>query len=341
MSDKLAILSEVERRLASIDRVDEAKAIRDQAEAIRIYAKSAKKGLGIQNRAAAIKILAERRAGELLAKVERVQGNRDGRKGLRSTLERSDIGLAQAHRWQRIATVPEAQIRKLEAECNEAKRELTSVAIIKTARDAQRQADVEAKCGRGPKAEEETCRVEDLAVLSARGRRFGVIYADPPWAYGNQGTRGATSDHYHTMTTDDIAALPVAGLAADDALLHLWTTNAFLFESKAVIESWGFKYKSCFVWVKPQMGMGNYWRVSHEFLLLGVRGRPAFGSRATMSWLELPRDEHSAKPERVRALVELVSPRPRLELFGRKVCEGWTVWGNEIRRNVFLEESEV
>jgi hypothetical protein len=66
MTDKIAILSDVERRLATVQTVDEAKDIRDKAEAIRIYAKSAKKGLAIQNRAACIKILAERRAGELL-----------------------------------------------------------------------------------------------------------------------------------------------------------------------------------------------------------------------------------------------------------------------------------
>ena len=68
--NKLAVLSEVEKMLASVQTIDEAKSIRDQAEAIRVYAKSSKKGLGIQNRAAAIKIFAEQRAGELIAKIE-------------------------------------------------------------------------------------------------------------------------------------------------------------------------------------------------------------------------------------------------------------------------------
>ena len=185
----------------------------------------------------------------------------------------------------------------------------------------------------------ETCSVTDLHELIARGKTFDSIYADPPWKYGNQGTRGATSDHYvHNdgsdnnpgMEVDDICALPIAQLAAGASHLHLWTTNAFLFEARRVMEAWGFEYKSCFVWVKPQMGMGNYWRVSHEFCLLGVRGSLPFAARDEMSWREWRRNEHSAKPEGMYDLIERVSPGPHLELFARQVREGWTCWGNEV-----------
>src|SRR5690606_24138432 len=114
--------------------------------------------------------------------------------------------------------------------------------------------------------------VTDLRQLIVAGKKFGCIYADPAWQYGNQATRAATDNHYVTMSVDAICAMPVAEVAADDAHLHLWTTNAFLFDAKRVMEAWGFEYRSCLVWVKLQMGIGNYWRVSHEFLLLGIRG---------------------------------------------------------------------
>jgi N6-adenosine-specific RNA methylase IME4 len=182
--------------------------------------------------------------------------------------------------------------------------------------------------------------VADLDVLIQRGMRFGTIYADPPWQYGNQGTRGATSDHYNGMTVEAIRALPVPQLAADNAHLHLWTTNAFLFDCKAIIESWGFEYKSCYIWVKPQMGMGNYWRVSHEFMLFGIRGKAPFGSRAEMSWGKFNRGKHSAKPDDIRRLVERVSPGPRLEMFGRKAVPGWTVWGNQVEPDIFAQQLE-
>lgn len=186
-----------------------------------------------------------------------------------------------------------------------------------------------------PEPSDATCTTLDLGALVGRGLRFGAIYADPPWLYGNQGTRGATSNHYGGMSVEEIAAMPVRDLAADNAHLHLWTTNAFLFDCKAIMEAWGFEYKSCFVWVKPQIGMGNYWRLAHEFLLLGVRGSCPFKDRSQISWLQEPRTKHSAKPESVRKLIELVSPGPFLELFGRRVAPGWTVWGNQIERTMF------
>jgi hypothetical protein len=45
-------------------------------------------------------------------------------------------------------------------------------------------------------------------------------------------------------------------------------------------------------WVKPELGCGNYWRVSHEFLLLVVRGNLPFADHCQKSWLEASRMEH-------------------------------------------------
>lgn len=53
----------------------------------------------------AIKILAERRAGELLAGMDMAEGGR-GKTG--STLQQLSIDRSQSHRWQTMAKVPEA-----------------------------------------------------------------------------------------------------------------------------------------------------------------------------------------------------------------------------------------
>jgi len=164
-----------------------------------------------------------------------------------------------------------------------------------------------------------------------RDEKFGCIYADPPWKYGNQGTRAATRNHYVTLSVDDLCQWDVGSHAADDSHLHLWTTNAFLPDAFRVIAAWGFEYRSCFVWVKPQMGIGNYWRVSHEFLLFGVRGNAKrFNSKNLKSWGVFARTKHSAKPDEVRTLIEQASSGPYLELFGRKEVQGWTVLGNDV-----------
>ena len=186
-------------------------------------------------------------------------------------------------------------------------------------------------------ANSDACTVEDLNVLADSGAKFGTIYADPPWRYSNVATRASVDDHYAgTMSIAELCELPVGRLAAKNAHLHLWTTNGFLFECPALFAAWGFEFKSAFVWVKPQMGIGNYWRNSHEYLLTAVRGdAKSFADHSLKSWAEIDRGEHSAKPEQLRTMIERASPPPYLELFGRRVADRWTVWGNQIDRCLF------
>lgn len=179
--------------------------------------------------------------------------------------------------------------------------------------------------------------VRSLSELVTGGRKFRTIYADPPWEYDKTVGRAAARRHYRTMTLDEICAEPVADLVEDQAHLHLWTTNGFLREAFQVIDAWGFEYKSCFIWVKPQLGVGNYWRVSHEFMLLGVRGNLPFTDRSQRSWLEANRTAHSHKPGVIRCIIEKISPPPYLELYGREEIHepGWTVFGNQVERRLF------
>ena len=179
--------------------------------------------------------------------------------------------------------------------------------------------------------------VRDLEMLIEQRAKFSAVYADPPWPYANTAARGAAENHYRTMTLEAIRNERVKELAADQAHLHLWTTNAFLREAFDVIRAWGFRYKSCLVWIKPQLGMGNYWRVSHEYLLLGVRGNLPFRDRTRRSWLMARRTVHSRKPYAFRELIERVSPGPYLELYGREEQpnSGWTVYGNQVERRLF------
>jgi N6-adenosine-specific RNA methylase IME4/predicted transcriptional regulator len=205
-------------------------------------------------------------------------------------------------------------------------------AAERDARREEREAEKEER-RRGMRARtSETCEVGDLEELAASGQKFGTVYADPPWPYDNQVTRASTDNHYETKTVEWIAALPIAHLGASASHLHLWTTTSFLPTSFDIVKAWGFEFKSSFVWVKPQLGIGNYWRLAHEILILGVRGRSEFLDRAQRSWLEAERTKHSEKPEVIRQIIEKVSPGPRLELFARKITPGWYCWGNEIEK---------
>jgi N6-adenosine-specific RNA methylase IME4 len=177
---------------------------------------------------------------------------------------------------------------------------------------------------------------DSLYDLASDGRKFSTIYADPPWQYANTSSRAAAENHYQTMSLREICEA-IKDLTEENAHLHLWTTNAFLEDAFKVIDAWGFTFKSVLVWVKDEMGMGNYWRVSHEFLLLGVRGKLTFRDRGQVSWIQAHRTVHSRKPSVVRAMIEKVSPGPYLELFGRErmMDSQWTVYGNQVENKLF------
>lgn len=172
--------------------------------------------------------------------------------------------------------------------------------------------------------------------------KYATFVADPPWRYGNTSTRGAAENHYPTMSIDELCDLTVVpDHAADQSHLYLWTTAGHLPDAFSVMRAWGFDYKSYLVWVKPQMGMGNYFRVSTELVLFGVRGNIRTARRDVKNYFEARRAKHSAKPTQFHDIVASCSPGPYMELFSRctadrvLVCEcskcrlGWTVWGNQ------------
>ncbi len=171
------------------------------------------------------------------------------------------------------------------------------------------------------------------------GRRYAVIYADPPWHYRDQAAAGRRGVGFKYPLLDDgaIRDLPVASIAADDALLFLWVTWPKLPEVLPVIDAWGFRYKTvAFVWVKKSLqgklawGMGSWSRANTEPCLLGVRGRPRRASAGVHQVVEAPLGRHSEKPAEVRErIVALAGEVARIELFARRPVAGWDCWGNE------------
>jgi N6-adenosine-specific RNA methylase IME4 len=179
--------------------------------------------------------------------------------------------------------------------------------------------------------------VEGKVAAMPKGK-FRVIYADPPWKYGDsrsQGGAGAAEDHYPTQDLETLKALDVRALAADDAVLLCWATFPLLPDALELVAAWGFAYKTAFVWRKSRgAGLGNYHRAEAELLLVSTRGscHPDAKERAPQVF-DFPRAEHSRKPEEARAMIDrLWKHGPRVELFRRgDAPEGWAVWGAEVR----------
>ena len=174
-----------------------------------------------------------------------------------------------------------------------------------------------------------------------KGKKYSIIYSDPPWAYRDRRDKhprlcGGASAHYKTMKTDEIMQLPVEEIAADDAFLFIWATFPNLPEAFRVIDGWGFSYRtSAFVWIKtnkkngkPFFGIGHYTKSNAEVCLLAIRGRPKVVSNYVSSVIISPREEHSKKPDESRdRIVQLCGDLPRIELFARQRVSGWDCWG--------------
>ena len=106
----LQTLDQAATDLALADNLDDIKTIRNRAEAVRTYAKSAALGLEAQNRAAEVKLRAERKAGELLMALRPRGGDRK-LNAHAARLSLADLGIThdQSTRWQLQARLDQRQ----------------------------------------------------------------------------------------------------------------------------------------------------------------------------------------------------------------------------------------
>lgn len=179
-------------------------------------------------------------------------------------------------------------------------------------------------------------------------KQYRTVIADPPWQYDVSHRNGAAAKHYPTMTVDELCALPVGDLWADDAVMLMWGTWPKMPECLQVMAAWGFRYITGFPWIKilgepmrdlwgdlhlkPKWGTGYWVRACSEFVAVGKRGTPALPEENMLGLLS-NHFGHSRKPENLYHYAEQLEG-PYLELFARRPREGWDVWGNEVKSTV-------
>jgi N6-adenosine-specific RNA methylase IME4 len=202
---------------------------------------------------------------------------------------------------------------------------------------------------------------------------FRTIQIDPPWAESGGGKIKRGADRHYPLIrskSEIVRVVKSSGLwlPAESAHLYLWTTNTFLPDALWVMDALGFRYVTNTVWVKLdprrlprllklptfaldalgeparsmmlvekllQIGLGQYFRGSHELLLFGVRGagqddKTITRARNIPSVIFGTRTRHSAKPKSAYRLIESRSQGPYAEIFARSYRAGWTSWGNEV-----------
>lgn len=187
--------------------------------------------------------------------------------------------------------------------------------------------------------------------------KYGAILCDPPWRFevwsgetavkrrAGHGTNVCAAVHYQTMAPNELQALPVKELAAENCALFMWVTWPTLLEAIDLIEAWGFRYKTCaFDWMKAHagqiemfredndvmMGMGYWTRANSEPCLLATRGKPKRLNADVRQGIIAPRREHSRKPDGIHERIERLVAGPYVELFARQKRPGWDCWGNQV-----------
>lgn len=161
--------------------------------------------------------------------------------------------------------------------------------------------------------------------------KYRVLVIDPPWSYGrSDDPTHRTVTPYPTMSLESIHSLPIAEWAHDDSVLWLWTTNAFMGESFACLDAWGFQQKTILTWVKPRIGTGDWLRGKTEHCLLAIKGKPTVELTNQSTALIAPMGKHSEKSDEFYQMVEGLCPGSKLDIFARKSRNGWTAYGDEV-----------
>lgn len=183
-----------------------------------------------------------------------------------------------------------------------------------------------------------------------------VVLCDPPWLFKNWSPKGEIKNplaHYPCEGTASLAKLPVADLAAPNAVMVMWATAPMVEDAYWLMRAWGFTPKTMGTWAKLSktgeklaFGTGYVYRSAAEFFILGKRGKPKARDTSAarsvrnllvdgaitglLEWaIAAPVREHSRKPDEMYAAIETLFHGPYVELFARQSWPGWAAWGNQ------------
>lgn len=312
-NNALVEINKAQQALAQANDIQEILDLRDKAASFVLFANAQ----GFKEAAQEAKIFqlnAERKAGMWLAENVTHGGNPKTFQDERSTPLPEGVDYNESHRWQLQASVPEETFNEWVDECLTTGKEITASGLQRIGR---------------------LLRIGENEQPELPQGKYRVIYADPPWQYGDKliDGYGPAEHHYTTMTLAELMNLPVYDLSLESSVLFLWATAPMIREALDLANAWGFEYKAQFIWDKVRHNYGHYNSVRHELLLLCTRGSCLPDNNILIDSVQIieRNDKHSSKPNEFRAIIEgLYKVGPYIELFAREKIAGWECWGNEL-----------
>ena len=187
---------------------------------------------------------------------------------------------------------------------------------------------------REKKREELIKRVDSIEVKEAKALEgvYDVIVIDPPWDMHRIELDERPTDvgfDYPTMSIEEIKELNIP--CADDCHVFLWATQRFLPDALEILKSWGMKYVCTLTWHKnagmQPLGLPQY---NAEHVLYARKGTPQFvDTKNFQICFNAPRGRHSEKPKEFYETICRTTLGRRLDMFNRRVINGFDGWGNE------------
>lgn len=169
-------------------------------------------------------------------------------------------------------------------------------------------------------------------------KKYQIIVIDPPWQL-KKVTHKARSNQinmdYPMMSLEEITKLSIGNLADENCWCFMWTIQKYLFDSKKIIENWGFNHLLTMVWEKTygrSAGMPLYgFRWNGEFVLVGYKQKPEMWPKRSLipAVFQAENIRHSQKPNKFYELIEHLGTN-RIDIFARQKREGWEAIGNDI-----------
>ena len=263
-SNALMPLSKAREWLAKADDVLDVIDLRDKAAALEYYRRASKESLESQNEAAEIKVRAERRAGEILAGMEKAKAGRP--KKIPTTVvgisaeKLADIGLSynESSRLQAVAAVPADEFEQYVQQQKQSGREITTTDLRRMGQRQKRVQQKHAKLAAAPvpaASSPQTWKIvhgdcaKSLANLIPGSVQ--LVFADPPYNIGVDYGNGHKADQLTEQQFVDWAASwiePAVAALADDGSIWVMINDEYAAEFCLILKRCGLHMRNWIKW---------------------------------------------------------------------------------------------